>query len=136
MPTGKRRRFLGAPKGSAPSSTSGAAFYDPAFAQRLWDAAAKGLTALDGLAARRATWMGKAEPLPAAVSATRPRKLFSWPPFARPRDETADRTAEIMADLEAVTAGRPMASPELAKARAEASQAQSRLPNVRAGKAA
>jgi hypothetical protein len=132
MPAGKRRRFLGSPKASA----AGAAFHDPAFAQRLWDAAAKGLDALEGLTARRAAWMGKAEPLPAAASSSRPRKLFSWPPFARPRDEVADRAAEIMADLEAVTSGRPMASPELAKARSEASQAQPRLPNLRAGKAA
>ena len=110
MPVGKGRRLTGvSPKG----------FFDQGFSARVWAAAEKGVGAIARLDARRAAWLGQAEALP-RVDRTQPvRKLFSWPPFARVRDPIADQKAEIMADLEAVASGRPMASPEIAQARGE-----------------
>ena len=110
MPAGKGRRLTG----RAPSG-----FFDQGFSARLWAAASKGVGAIARLDARRAAWLGQAEALPRVERLQPVRKLFSWPPFARARDPIADHQADIMADLEAVAAGRPMASPEIAQARTE-----------------
>lgn len=127
MPAGKGRRLTGgAPKG----------FFDQQFGARLWAAAEKGVGAIARLDARRASWLGQAEALPRIERVQPTRKLFSWPPFARTRDPIADHKAEIMADLEAVAAGRPEASAELARERNPSTGASGRTAAIRPGVAA